>query len=168
MKNLRLFLAVTTVASVLITIAAGLTLGPVWATVIGTICVVATIVFSDYVLIKSNQTTLQRLTGVQKQNVRILQSLWSLQQKAEGQRWVLSEQTSQLSAILKQLSEPDESPQAIEDLRRQVERTLRMAEVQQAEAVRKQKMELDRNLEQIFIDDPAVEICRDSQDGEVK
>lgn len=166
MKNLRLLLAVTTAGAVLMIVVADLVLGPEWATVIGTTCILAMVVLSTYVLIKSNQTTLQRLSGAQKQNERILQSLWSLQQKAEGQRWVLSQQAPQLGSILNQLSKPDENSQALTDLCRQVEEALSLLEAQRTEAAVRQHTEVARELDRLFADDPDVEIT--TEDSEVE
>lgn len=166
MKNLRLLLAVTTTAAVLITVVAGLILGPTGATVVGTICILATVVFSTYVLIKSNQTTMQRLSGAQKQNERMLKSLWSLQQKAESQRWALSQQTAQLGSILNRLTEPAPEPQALTDLRWQVEQILTQLDALQIETTRLQRRDIGRELDELFADDPSVEITADASDGE--
>src|SRR5699024_1315155 len=165
-KNLRLLLAVTTAGAVLITTAVGLLLGPVWATVVGTVGVLATVVLSAYVLIKSNQATLQRLSGAQKQNERMLKSLWSLQQKAEGQRWAMAQQTAQLGSILNLLSEPDEHPQALTDLRRQVEQVLSVLEAQRTETQLWQRSDVGRELDALFADDPDIEITTDAGEGE--
>ncbi|MGO2942172.1 MAG: hypothetical protein ACTIDO_07735 [Brevibacterium aurantiacum] len=165
MKNLRLLLAATTAGAVLITVVAGVVMGAVWAIVVGTIAILATVVLSTYVLIKSNQTTLQRLSGAQKQNERILASLWSLQQKAENQRWVLSQQTAQLGSILNQLAEPDDDPQALTDLRRQVERILGLIEDQHSEKVRRQQIDFGRELDSLFADDPDVEITTNATES---
>jgi len=165
-KNLRLLLAVTTAGAVLITTAVGLLLGPVWATVVGTVGVLATVVLSAYVLIKSNQATLQRLSGAQKQNERMLKSLWSLQQKAEGQRWAMAQQTAQLGSILNLLSEPDEDPQALTDLRRQVEQVLSVLEAQRTETQLWQRSDVGRELDALFADDPDIEITTDAGEGE--
>lgn len=166
MKNLRLLLAATTAGAVLITVVAGVVLGAVWAIVVGTIAILATVVLSTYVLIKSNQATLQRLSGAQKQNERILASLWSLQQKAENQRWVLSQQTAQLGSILNQLAEPGDDPQALTDLRRQVERVLGLIEDQHSEKVRRQQIDFGRELDSLFADDPDVEITTNATESE--
>lgn len=166
MKNLRLLLTVTTAAAVLITVMAGLVLGPVWATVVGTISILATVVLSTYLLIKSNQTTLQRLSGAQKQNERILKSLWSLQQKAEGQRWALSQQTAQLGSILNRLSEPEEDPQALTDLHGQVDQLLNQLNTQRAETHSRQQADVGRELDRLFADDPDVEIMIEAAEGE--
>lgn len=166
MKNLRLLLAATTAGAVVITVVAGVVLGAVWAAVIGTIAVLATIVLSTYILIKSNQVTLQRLSGAHKQNERILKSLWSLQQKAETQRWALSQQTAQLGSILKQLAEPADDPQALADLRRQVERVLGLIEDQNSEAIRRRQIVFERELDSLFADDPVVEITTNAVERE--
>ncbi|MGO2859769.1 MAG: hypothetical protein ACTIC1_01335 [Brevibacterium sp.] len=158
MKNLRLLLAATTAGAVLITVVAGVVLGVVWAIVVGTIAILATVVLSTYVLIKSNQAALQRLSGAQKQNERILASLWSLQEKTESQRWVLSQQTAQLGSILNQLAEPDDDPQKLEDLRHQVERALSLIEDQHTEMARQRQIDFGRELDSLFADDPDVEI----------
>lgn len=163
MKNLRLLLAVTMASAVLITVVAGLVLGPVWATVVGTIGILATVVLAAYVLIKSNQTILQRLSGAQKQNERMLKSLWTLQQKAESQRWALSQQTAQLGRILNQLAEPDEDPQTLNDLRRQAEQILSLLETQRTETDLQRQSDIGLQLDTLFGSDPDIEITTKHQ-----
>lgn len=158
MKNLRLILAGTTAGAALITITAGLLLGAMWATVMGSLSILAIVVLSTFVLIKSSQTVLQRLSGGQKQHERMLQSLWSLQQKIEGQRHVLAQQTSQLNSILNQCSAPKDEPAEQAELRELTSQVLRRLENETVQDDERRRANLTRELAMIFVNDPEVEI----------
>lgn len=85
MKNVRIILAVVATATITATMVLGLILGPTWAIIGGTVGIIATLLASAYAIVKSAQTGLQRMAGVQGRQTQIETKVDILAQEIE--RW---------------------------------------------------------------------------------
>ncbi|WP_392508042.1 hypothetical protein ACF3NT_14900 [Naumannella halotolerans] len=84
MKKVRIVLLALAAVTVVATAVLGLTVGAAWAVIAAAAGIVAVVLTVGYVQTKTTQLATQRLTGVQKQNERILASLQSIQQSTRG------------------------------------------------------------------------------------
>ena len=108
MGNVRVLLGGVVVFAAAITVAVMLLWGSGWAVVAGTIGLLATLVVATYILLKSIQTALQRLSGIANRQATMQQTQLELHSVVKSQRTVANAE-GQVALSL-------EARRAIEDL----------------------------------------------------
>lgn len=155
---MRLLLTGVSLVAVLATIVAGVALSAEWAIAVGAAGILSTVVAATYVVIKSIQNVLQRISGAQRQRERMIQTLSSLQQKIIQQEKATEQQSSKINFWLKDIGASQNVSPELEELRDVVEQILEKLDSYQRRHDKEFPEVLVRRLEESFDGDAEVEV----------
>lgn len=168
MKNVRLILAGVTAVAAATTVIASILLGTTGAIVVGTLGILATLVAVAYVIVKSIQMVLQRLSGGQKQYQRIKPILGSVHYKVDHQKIAFDRHIAQITSKLDELGDVQEKQLEQTEVRDLLAHLVQLLESRSVQEGKQRPEDLTWRLEKAFARDSEVEFDLEPREGETR
>lgn len=167
-KNVRFILAGVAAVAAAATVITGILLGTTGAIVVGTLGILATLLAVAFVIVKSIQVVLQRLSGGQKQYQRIKPILGSVHYKVDHQKIAFDQHIAQIRSKLDELGDVQEMQLEQTEVRDLLAQLVQLLESRALQAGKQRPEDLTWRLKEAFAGDSEIEFTKESREGETR